>query len=88
MLQLHAADKSKYTSKVPKIFGTYPVPRLAQVMTIDSFTVRVDHSQADGLLVSGRLSGAAAKGWAGENGNIISRFIAAAQYSASSLWET
>ena len=71
--QLHATDKSKYTSKNPQIFGTYPVPRLAQVMTIDSFTVRVDHGRVDGLLVSGRLSGAAAKGWPGESGNIISR---------------
>ena len=43
-------------------------------MTIDSLTVRVDHSGADGLLVSGRLTGAAARGWPGESGNIISRF--------------
>ena len=73
MLQLHATDRSKYTSKIPKIYGCYSVPRLAQVMTIDNLTVRVDHSQADGLLVSGRLSGAAARGWPSESGNIISR---------------
>lgn len=73
LLQLHASDRSEYYSKVPKIFGCYSVPRLAQVMTIDSLTVRVDHSQADGLLVSGRLLGAAARGWSGESGNIISR---------------
>ena len=73
VLQLHASDRSKYNSKVPKIFGCYSVPRLAQVMTIDSLTVRVDHSQADGLLVSGRLLGAAARGWPHESGNIISR---------------
>lgn len=74
LLQLHATDRSKYNSKIPKIYGCYSVPRLAQVMTIDSLTVRVDHSQADGLLVSGRLTGAAARGWPGESGNIISRF--------------
>lgn len=74
MLQLHATDRSKYNSKVPKIYGCYSVPRLAQVMTIDSLTVRVDHSQTNGLLVSGRLTGAAARGWPGESGNIISRY--------------
>ena len=73
VLQLHASDRSKYTTKIPKIYGVYPVPRLAQVMTIDSLTVRVDHSQAEGLLVSGRLRGAAAKGWPGESGSMISR---------------
>lgn len=45
-------------------------------MTIDSLTIRVDHAQSEGLLVSGRLSGAAARGWPGESGNIISRFAA------------
>lgn len=74
ILQLHATDRSKYNSKIPKIYGRYSVPRLAQVMTIDSLTVRVDHAQGEGLLVSGRLSGAAARGWPGESGNIISRF--------------
>ena len=73
MLQSHASDRSKYNSKVPKIFGCYSVPRLAQVMTIDSLTIRVDHSHADGLLVSGRLLGAAARGWPHESGSIISR---------------
>ena len=73
LLHLHASDRSRYYSKVPKIFGCYSVPRLAQVMTIDSLTVRVDHSQTVGLLVSGRLFGAAARGWPGESGNIISR---------------
>ena len=75
LLQLHASDRSQYISKNPKIYGTYSVPRLAQVMSIDSLTVRVDHSQADGLLVSGRLMGATAKGWPGESGSIISRCL-------------
>ncbi|DBA81627.1 TPA: hypothetical protein ACH3X1_007382 [Trebouxia sp. C0004] len=73
LLQLHASDRSQYTSKNPKIYGIYSVPRLAQVMSIDSLTVRVDHSRADGLLVSGRLMGATAKGWPGESGSMISR---------------
>ena len=73
MLQLHASDRSKYRSKNPKIYGTYPVPRLAQVMSIDSLTVRLDQSQGEGLLVSGRLLGATAKGWPGESGSMISR---------------
>ena len=73
VLQLHASDRSKYNNKIPKIYGCYSVPRLAQVTTIDSLTVRVDHSQADGLVVSGRLLGAAARGWPYESGNIISR---------------
>ncbi|KAL0051145.1 hypothetical protein WJX82_002690 [Trebouxia sp. C0006] len=73
LLQLHASDRSQYISKNPKIYGMYSVPRLAQVMSIDSLTVRVDHSQADGLLVSGRLMGATAKGWPGESGSMISR---------------
>ncbi len=75
LLQLHASDRSQYISKNPKIYGTYSVPRLAQVMSIDSLTVRVDHSWADGLLVSGRLMGATAKGWPGESGSMISRCL-------------
>ncbi len=75
LLQLHASDRSQYISKNPKIYGTYSVPRLAQVMSIDSLTVRVDHSRADGLLVSGRLMGATAKGWPGESGSMISRCL-------------
>lgn len=75
LLQLHASDRSQYISKNPKIYGTYSVPRLAQVMSIDSLTVRVDHSRADGLLVSGRLMGASAKGWPGESGSMISRCL-------------
>ena len=75
LLQLHASDRSQYISKNPKIYGTYSVPRLAQVMSIDSLTMRVDHSQADGLLVSGRLMGATAKGWPGESGSMISRCL-------------
>lgn len=75
LLQLHASDRSQYISKNPKIYGMYSVPRLAQVMSIDSLTVRVDHSQADGLLVSGRLMGATAKGWPGETGSMISRCL-------------
>ncbi len=77
MLQLHASDRSQYISKNPKIYGTYSVPRLAQVMSIDSLTVRVNHSRADGLLVSGRLMGATAKGWPGESGSMISRWLSA-----------
>ncbi|KAA6426735.1 MAG: vacuolar sorting-associated 13F-like [Trebouxia sp. A1-2] len=73
LLQLHASDRSQYISRNPKIYGTYSVPRLAQVMGIDSLTVRVDHSRANGLLVSGRLMGATAKGWPGESGSMISR---------------
>ena len=73
ILQLHASDRSRYISKNPKIYGKYCVPRLAQLMSIDSLTVRVDHSQADGLLVSGRLLGAAATGWPRESGSMISR---------------
>ena len=75
LLQLHASDRSQYISKNPKIYATYSVPRLAQVMSIDSLTVRVDHSRADGLLVSGRLMGATAKGWPGESGSMISRCL-------------
>lgn len=75
LLQLHASDRSQYISRNPKIYGTYSVPRLAQVMGIDSLTVRVDHSRANGLLVSGRLMGATAKGWPGESGSMISRCL-------------
>lgn len=71
---LHAVDKSKYTTKNPPVYGNHPVPRLAQMMEVESLTVRVDNSQIEGLMVSGRLYGASAKGWSGESGNLITRY--------------
>lgn len=44
-------------------------------MEIDVVTVRCDHSQIAGWMLSARLHGASAKGWSGESGNIITRYV-------------
>ena len=62
-------DASVYTKSPPCIWGSWP--RLARQLAVQRLTLRVESSQSDGLMVSGRLQDATADGFPGETGNFI-----------------